>query len=90
MNIKSDSPNEDWNFIQTVKCEIYNCKCEAKITYHPNFMNENIPGCIKCETIEVVAKRLLEFRGYIFVAIVREGKRKELKHMKRQIFRMEV
>jgi hypothetical protein len=77
--IKSNIPNKEWNFIKTEKCEIYTCKCETKITYHPNFMIEEIPGCIKCESIEIVAKRLLEFRSFTFVSEIREGKKKDIK-----------
>ena len=75
--IVSEIPNEKWTFIKTDECDIHICKCGNKTTYHPNFMQDDIPGCLRCEGIETVAKKLLGFRNFTFVAIVREGKEKK-------------
>ena len=55
----------------TIKeCKQYQCpKCKTKASYHPDFIAANLQGCVKCHTAEVIAKKICEYRGFIFIEV---------------------
>lgn len=62
----------DWYSVSNKDCPETDCeKCKLKSSFHPNYINAKLTGCIgiSCEKIEDVAKRLLEFRGYTYIKI---------------------
>ena len=57
-----------YDILEVKYCKSYQCpKCKQKASFHPDFVEANLQGCIKCEGAEVLGKRLCEFRGFIFV-----------------------
>jgi hypothetical protein len=57
-----------YDMLPTKECNSYQCpKCNQKTTYHPDFVAANLQGCVKCQTAEIIAKKICEYRGFIFI-----------------------
>lgn len=75
-NLDEEKGILDWDSIRMKDCPKINCSnCKLKSSYHPFYIEAGITGCVgvKCEKMEDVAKRLLEFRSYKFIKIDRTG-----------------
>ena len=51
------------------ECKVYKCpnNCKQRTAYHPDFAEANLYGCTKCDTSEVIAKRICDFRGFVLI-----------------------
>ena len=59
-----------YDMLQAKDCKSYQCpKCKQKTSYHPDFAAANLQGCVRCDKAEVIAKKLCEFRGFIFIKV---------------------
>src|SRR5665647_53120 len=65
-NDENDENKEEiWEVLQPKYCTKYVCpQCKHKSSFNPNYVKHKAIGCIKCETLETVCKRMLKCRGY--------------------------
>lgn len=66
-----------WEVVDLAVCEKFGCsKCKSKLGYHPKYIEAGVAGCSRCENIETIARRMLEHRGYTFISMTQDPRKK--------------
>ena len=64
---------EKWEALKLSDCDKYVCPlCDNEITFHPNYFKHNAVGCIRCEKLETIVKKMLKCRNYELISIDKE------------------